>query len=87
MEDARGFGWQIDQLSHDWPGLIAAKDAEIGRLENIYRSLLKKAGATLIEGWGRVTGPNEVSVGADVYRAAKILIAVGGARNSLIFPA
>jgi choline dehydrogenase-like flavoprotein len=60
VEDARGFGWQIDQLSHDWPGLIAAKDAEIGRLENIYRSLLKKAGATLIEGWGRVTGPNEV---------------------------
>ena len=78
VEDARGFGWQIDQLSHDWPSLIAAKDAEIGRLENVYRSLLKKAGATLIEGWGRVTGPNEVSVGADVYHAAKILIAVGG---------
>ena len=42
LEDARGFGWQIDQPPHDWPGLIAAKDAEIGRLENIYRSLLKR---------------------------------------------
>ena len=86
VEDARGFGWQIDGLSHDWPGLIAAKDAEIGRLENIYRSLLKNAGATLIEGWGRVTGPNEVSVGADVYRAGKILIAVGGAPQFIDVP-
>ena len=24
-EDARGFGWQIDALSHDWSALIAAK--------------------------------------------------------------
>ena len=85
-EDARGFGWKIDGLSHDWPRLIAAKDAEIGRLENIYRSLLKNAGATLIEGWGRVTGPNEVSVGGDVYRAGKILIAVGGAPQFIDIP-
>ncbi len=86
VEDARGFGWRIDGLSHDWPGLLAAKDAEISRLEDIYRSLLKNVGATLIEGWGRVTGPNEVSVGADIYRAAKILIAVGGAPQFINVP-
>ena len=86
VEDARGFGWQIEGLSHDWPGLIAAKDAEIGRLEGVYRSLLKNAGATLIEGWGRVIGPNEVSVGEVVYRAAKILIAVGGAPQLINVP-
>jgi glutathione reductase (NADPH) len=86
VEDARGFGWQIDGLSHDWPALIAAKDAEIGRLEGIYRSLLKNAGATLIEGWGRVTGPHEVSVGANVYHADKILIAVGGAPQFIDAP-
>ena len=86
VEDARGFGWQIEGLSHDWPGLIAAKDAEIGRLEGVYRSLLKNAGATLIEGWGRVIGPNEVSVGEVVYRAAKILIAVGGAPQFINVP-
>jgi len=86
VEDARGFGWQIDGLSHDWPALIAAKDSEIGRLEGIYRSLLKNAGATLIEGWGRVTGPHEVSVGANVYHADKILIAVGGAPQLIDVP-
>ena len=63
VEDARGFGWQIDQMPpHDWPALIAAKDAELNRLEAIYRSLLKNAGATLISGWAKVTGPHEVTV-------------------------
>jgi len=85
-EDARGFGWKIDGLSHDWAALIAAKDAEIARLEGIYRSLLKNAGATLIEGWGRVTGPNEVRVGDKVLRAGKILIAVGGTPQFIDVP-
>ena len=31
VEDARGFGWQIDGLSNDSPGLFAATDDEIGR--------------------------------------------------------
>ena len=51
-EDAAGFGWQMEGLSHSWAQLIAAKDKEIDRLEGIYRNLLKNAGATLIEGWG-----------------------------------
>ena len=48
MEDAAGFGWQIEGAHHDWAQLIAAKDAEISRLEGIYRSLLKNAGADLL---------------------------------------
>ena len=85
-EDARGFGWQIDAMPHDWSALIAAKDAEVRRLEGVYRSLLKNAGVTLIEGWGRVTGPNEVSVNSKVYRAEKILIAVGGVPQYIDVP-
>jgi glutathione reductase (NADPH) len=79
VEDARGFGWQIDKMPpHDWPALIAAKDAELDRLEAIYRSLLKNAGATLISGWAKVTGPHEVTVDGASYSAEKILVAVGG---------
>ncbi len=33
FEDARGFGWSVGATSFDWPALIAAKDAEIARLE------------------------------------------------------
>ena len=87
VEDARGFGWQIDQMPpHDWPALIAAKDAELNRLEAIYRSLLKNAGATLISGWAKVTGPHEVSVDGTSYRAEKILLAVGGAPHIVETP-
>ena len=52
VEDARGFGWQIDQFSHEWPGLIAAKDAEIGRLENIYPVAIEKGWRHLDRGLG-----------------------------------
>ncbi|MGB2439347.1 MAG: glutathione-disulfide reductase [Candidatus Puniceispirillaceae bacterium] len=77
-EDAAGFGWQIEGISHSWPKLIAAKDKEIARLEGIYRNLLKSTGADLIEGWGRLAGPHEVAVGDKIYTAERILIATGG---------
>ena len=77
-EDAPGFGWQIEGISHSWPKLIAAKEKEIARLEDIYRNLLRSAGADLIEGWGRLAGPHEVAVGDKIYTAERILIATGG---------
>ena len=78
FEDAAGFGWQIEGATHSWPQLIEAKDKEIDRLEAIYRSLLKNAGADLIEGRGYISGAHEVTVGAKTYTAERILIAVGG---------
>ena len=78
IEDAAGFGWQIDGVKHEWHKLIEAKDAEIDRLEGIYRSLLANAGADLISGTGVVTGPHEVTVAGKAYSAERILIAVGG---------
>ncbi len=86
LEDAAGFGWHINVQRHEWSALIAAKDKEISRLEGIYRSLLANAGADLIEGYGRITGLHEVSVGAQSYTAEKILIAVGGTPQLLDVP-
>ena len=86
LADARGFGWMVDRASHDWSALIAAKDAEIARLEGIYRNLLKNAGATLIEGWGKITGPHAVQVGDKTYSAETILVAVGGRPQILDVP-
>lgn len=78
FEDAAGFGWHIEGAHHSWPQLIEAKDKEIDRLEGIYRSLLKNAGADLIEGRGVITGSHEVTVGDKSYSAERILVAVGG---------
>ncbi len=86
VADARGFGWKIDNISHDWLSLMKAKDLEINRLEGIYRSLLKNAGVALIEGWGRVTSPHEVAVDGQAYTAKKMLIAVGAAPQFIDVP-
>ena len=76
--DAAGYGWQVTVDGHDWPSLISAKDAELDRLEGIYRSLLDNAGVELIEGRGTVTGPNSVSVNGREITAERILVATGG---------
>ena len=76
--DAAGYGWQVSVDGHDWPALIAAKNAELDRLEGIYRSLLTNAGVELIEGRGIVTGPNSVRVGYRELTAERILVATGG---------
>ena len=44
FEDAAGFGWSVSPPSFDWPTLIANKDAEITRLEGLYRQGLERAG-------------------------------------------
>lgn len=78
FEDARGFGWRAGQLVHDWPSLIAAKNRELDRLEDVYRRLLRESGVELIEGRARVTGPNRIEAAGRTVSAANILIATGG---------
>src|SRR3981189_3915692 len=54
--DAVGFGWTVPVPSFDWPALIDAKDREIERLSQIYRTMLKKGGVELIGGRGGPVG-------------------------------
>jgi glutathione reductase (NADPH) len=75
--DAAGYGWHVAPPVHNWAALIAAKDREIGRLEGIYRKLLRDANVTLIEGRGRLLDEHTVEVGGKRHTAANILIATG----------
>lgn len=79
LEDAAGYGWSVpeDQVTFDWPTLVAHKNAEIERLNGIYRQLLENAGVTIIEGTARLTGPNTVQVGDRVLQATHITVATG----------
>src|SRR3954471_4964300 len=36
FEYASGYGWSIDGARHDWGAMIAAKDKELNRLEDVY---------------------------------------------------
>ena len=78
FEDAAGFGWQVGDRRHDWPRLIAAKNAEIERLNGVYRRLLVGAGATVIEGRAHLEDAHTVVVGDERYTAERILVATGG---------
>jgi glutathione reductase (NADPH) len=78
FEDAAGFGWQVPPPAFDWPTLIANKDKEIDRLNGIYISMLRNAGVTLFEGFGRLVDAHTVEVAGKRYTARKILIATGG---------
>jgi glutathione reductase (NADPH) len=75
--DAAGFGWSVPVPSFDWPTLIDAKDREIERLSQIYRSMLKNSGVELIEGRGVLVDPHTIEIDGRTYTADKILIATG----------
>jgi glutathione reductase (NADPH) len=78
FDDARGFGWTAGEHLFDWSTLIANKDREIARLNEVYRSLLDSAGVEIIEGRGRLRDRHSVEVNGSTYTAENILIATGG---------
>lgn len=80
FEDAKGYGWSVGDTSFDWSKLIAAKDAEITRLEGLYSKNLQGAGATEYKARATLTGPHSVKLSTgEEFTAKHILIAVGGA--------
>lgn len=83
FEDAAGYGWSVGETRFDWPALIAAKDAEIQRLEDIYTRNLEKAGAEILKTRAVLEGPHEVRLLQTdrVVTAERILVAVGGRAN------
>ena len=77
--DAAGFGWSVGKTTFDWSKLRDAKDAEITRLEGLYKSNLESAGATLFDQRATVSSPHSVRL-ADgrEFSTKHILIATGG---------
>ncbi len=86
FEDARGFGWKVGDRTFDWGRLIANKDREIARLNQVYRRLLEDPGVTIVEGRARLVDHHTVDVGGTRYTADTILIASGGRPNVVDIP-
>ncbi|HJU31013.1 MAG TPA: glutathione-disulfide reductase [Hyphomicrobiaceae bacterium] len=80
FEDAAGFGWSLSQPDFDWPTLIANKDAEIIRLEGLYRQGLERAGVTILQGRAELADAHTLTVqpGNRRITARTILVATGG---------
>ena len=80
LEDAAGFGWDTGSgCRFDWPAFKAKKDAEIARLEGIYRQNLGKAGVEMHDARATVADPHRVTLSSgESFSARHILVAVGG---------
>jgi glutathione reductase (NADPH) len=75
---AAGYGWRVSPPAFDWPSLVANKDREIKRLNEVYAKLLTDAGVTLLQGSARLLDAHTVEVGGRRFSARYILIATGG---------
>lgn len=78
FEDARGFGWDSSAPAFDWKALIENKNAEISRLNGIYKNLLENAGVEIVSGYASFVDENTVDVHGQKITADTFLIATGG---------
>ena len=79
MEDARSYGWDVAAGGFDWPAFRARLDAELDRLEAVYRAGLSGAGVTVHDCRAVVEDAHSVRLATgEVLRAKHILIATGG---------
>ena len=77
-ERAAAYGWQLPAAPRlHWATLRDNKDREIRRLNGVYRELLDKAGAQLVQGQARIQGPHTVRIGTTTRTARHILVATG----------
>ena len=83
FEDAAGFGWTSGEASFSWPTLIANKDREIDRLNNVYINILKNNNVEIFQDRAVLKDAHTVHLvneNRDIT-ADKILIAVGAWPN------
>jgi glutathione reductase (NADPH) len=79
FEEAEGFGWTLGEKRFDWSTLKTHRDAEVARLEGIYRSNLVKAGVHLFAGRARLANATTVALSDGQQLSTRhILIATGG---------
>ena len=78
FEEAGGYGWALGKAHFDWATLKTRRDAEVTRLEGIYRSNLLAAGVQIFTGRAELTGRHTVALpdGTEL-QGSHILIATG----------
>ena len=78
FEDAANFGWRLGRApTFDWATLVANRDAEIDRLNAIYKRNLAAAGVRLFETRAVLVDPHTLDVGGERITSETILIATG----------
>ncbi len=78
-ELARAYGWDIADGAFDWGQFRTKLNAELDRLENVYRTLLKNSGVDSFDARATLKDPHTVALSdGRTFTAKHILIATGG---------
>ena len=68
----------LDQPRKRWAAIAAYRDFMISELDDAdKKAMMETAGATVVRGSGRITGPGQLTVGDRTIEAAHIVIATG----------
>ncbi|MDX2215236.1 MAG: glutathione-disulfide reductase [Oculatellaceae cyanobacterium bins.114] len=78
LEDARCYGWQLEQAQFNWQQFRKARDHEIERARQSHTKTLTESGVDLLSGQAIFVDPHTLTVGEQTVCADKILVAVGG---------
>ncbi|MFP4304771.1 MAG: glutathione-disulfide reductase [Rhodosalinus sp.] len=79
IADARAYGWEIEAKGFDWPAFRGHLEAELDRLEGVYRKLLSNSGVETFDQRARLADPHTVELADGTRKTARhILIATGG---------
>ncbi|MDA0961740.1 MAG: FAD-dependent oxidoreductase [Proteobacteria bacterium] len=78
-DEARAYGWDMTVGPFSWETFRGHLDAELDRLEGIYRRLLANSGVTTFDARARLRDAHSVELSTgEVVTAKHILIATGG---------
>lgn len=88
--DGKRIGFAVDNPHVDWSGLMGHKERVIKQMTGGVASLMKKNKVDVFKGFGRLSGPNSISVkgedGSDqTVNAKTVLVATGSRPKSLPF--
>ncbi|MET9069927.1 dihydrolipoyl dehydrogenase [Streptosporangium sandarakinum] len=81
--ESAAFGVRARFEGIDMNGVHAFKDKIVNRAWKGVQGLLKSKGITIVEGEGRLAGPNRVAVGSEIYEGRNIVLATGSAPRTL----
>ncbi|MFT4961071.1 MAG: glutathione reductase (NADPH) [Paracoccaceae bacterium] len=79
VDEAQAYGWDIQHGSFDWSGFRGKLEAELDRLEAVYRKLLANSGVDTFDARATIKDAHTVQLSTGETKTAKhILVAAGG---------
>lgn len=76
--ESKNYGWNIENVTHNWETLNRSLKNELDRLADIYDGLITNSGCTLVKGSANFISASEINVNGKTFKGKKILIATGG---------